>query len=324
MKKNSGRCCALAFEVWNRDWFKNVPRGTTCGEWKRAGGVCWKWLVLLGLDLRFFMGFYALLQRTGMFADWGCDCLRRRLGGFEKTDLDGRVVALRKPTSQNRDARNPRPLLFRPGPHAIYPQLCAPAQKPMHHSCPADRPPSPLRRRPEADARTGYAGSHAAQKIDSRTPLRRPEVPHPRPPPPAAARTGRSANGNQPGHHRLQPETNDPRARRQNTRCRTRKLKPEPHKSIPKSQLPNPAIAQKRTTLFQSRRTGKFRNRLQRPGSTGQQATEGLKPDLSLSIRCKRMVLENRLPGIIPKSAILKTITRKRASTITKALLNIP
>jgi hypothetical protein len=36
------------------------------GEWDERGEVCWKWTVLLGLDLRFSMGFYALLQRTGI------------------------------------------------------------------------------------------------------------------------------------------------------------------------------------------------------------------------------------------------------------------
>jgi hypothetical protein len=43
-----------------------VPRGTILGEWRGFGEGCWKWLVLLGLDLRKFMAIYALLQRMGI------------------------------------------------------------------------------------------------------------------------------------------------------------------------------------------------------------------------------------------------------------------
>ena len=47
-----------------------VPRLAILGEWDGLGGVCWKWIVLLGLNLPFFMGFYALLQPMGIFAYW--------------------------------------------------------------------------------------------------------------------------------------------------------------------------------------------------------------------------------------------------------------
>ena len=52
-----------------------VPRLAILGEWDGRGEACWKWIVLLGLNLPFFMGFYALLQRTGIFAYWAVICL---------------------------------------------------------------------------------------------------------------------------------------------------------------------------------------------------------------------------------------------------------
>jgi hypothetical protein len=58
------------------------------GEWEGFGEVCWKWIVLLGLNLRFFMGFCALLQRTGIIADWAV--LAYMAGsGFEKIQIAG-------------------------------------------------------------------------------------------------------------------------------------------------------------------------------------------------------------------------------------------
>jgi hypothetical protein len=50
------------------NWAKIVPRLAILGEWERHGEVCWKWIVLLGLNLPFFMEFYALLQRMGILA----------------------------------------------------------------------------------------------------------------------------------------------------------------------------------------------------------------------------------------------------------------
>jgi hypothetical protein len=55
------------------------------GEWEELGEVCCKWLVSSGLDLRFFMGFYALLQRTGILAYWAV----MARSDFEKTHISG-------------------------------------------------------------------------------------------------------------------------------------------------------------------------------------------------------------------------------------------
>jgi len=42
-----------------------VPRRTIFGEWEAFGEGCWKWRVLLGLELRIFIAICALLQRMG-------------------------------------------------------------------------------------------------------------------------------------------------------------------------------------------------------------------------------------------------------------------
>jgi hypothetical protein len=47
---------------------RNVPRGTIFVEWGGFDAASRKWLVLLGFDLRTFMGFCALMQRMGIFA----------------------------------------------------------------------------------------------------------------------------------------------------------------------------------------------------------------------------------------------------------------
>jgi hypothetical protein len=47
-----------------------VPRLAILGEWDGRGEVCWKWIVLLGLNLPLFMGFYAVLHRMGILAYW--------------------------------------------------------------------------------------------------------------------------------------------------------------------------------------------------------------------------------------------------------------
>jgi hypothetical protein len=61
---------AFAFRCGTEIGPKFVPRLAVLGEWDGLGEVCWKWIVLLGLNLPIFMGFYALLQRTGIFAYW--------------------------------------------------------------------------------------------------------------------------------------------------------------------------------------------------------------------------------------------------------------
>jgi hypothetical protein len=55
----SKRLAGLAVE---RNWAEIVPRLAILGEWEGLGEVCWKLIVLLGLNLPFFMGSYALLQ----------------------------------------------------------------------------------------------------------------------------------------------------------------------------------------------------------------------------------------------------------------------
>jgi hypothetical protein len=49
-------------EVW---LLEIVPRGAIFGEWNGFGAGLWKWLVLLGLNLRSFIEICALLQRMG-------------------------------------------------------------------------------------------------------------------------------------------------------------------------------------------------------------------------------------------------------------------
>ena len=79
---------AFAFRCGTEIGPKFVPRLAVLGEWDGLGEVCWKWIVLLGLNLPIFMGFYALLQRTEIFVYWAVIA------------MSGWVGFLRSPTSQ--------------------------------------------------------------------------------------------------------------------------------------------------------------------------------------------------------------------------------
>jgi hypothetical protein len=85
MKKLAVCRSGVRLPVWNLNWAKIVPRLAILGEWEGFGEVCWKWIVLLGLNLRFFMVLYALLQRMGIFADWAV----MARSDFEKTHISG-------------------------------------------------------------------------------------------------------------------------------------------------------------------------------------------------------------------------------------------
>jgi hypothetical protein len=66
-----------------------VPRLAIWGEWDGRGEVCWKWVVLLGLNLRFFMRFYALLQRTGILVWWAVLAYDGWVGQYHRCEFIG-------------------------------------------------------------------------------------------------------------------------------------------------------------------------------------------------------------------------------------------
>ena len=98
------------------------------------------------------------------------------------------------------------------------------------------------RRRAQPNARPRHAGDHASETFHRRTSLRRPQVPHLRPPPPAAARHPRRSDRNRNRRHGLQPQTHLQPARRVETNTATQtRLIPQPPKTrtLPKGSVPS-------------------------------------------------------------------------------------